>query len=131
MKIEKPKFRCGGNIEELAELFNYEIDPRHQGWTYIIAETERLTDYIAAYDAAVTNPDTKFSLMEMILQALFGLTLDQGFFENWEVVKNILIKDFSLHEYTVFYWCRWEDDDWEEFEMIPPMRKFWLEQSER
>ena len=52
-----------------------------QSWTFIIAETKRLDDYIAAYDTVVTDPDTKFSLMEMILQALFGLNPEEGLLE--------------------------------------------------
>ena len=70
MKITEPKFRCGGNWQELADLFGYEIGQHDQDWTYTIVESDRIDEYIQAYNTKVTNEDTKFSLMEMIIQSL-------------------------------------------------------------
>lgn len=70
MEIKEPEFRCGGNWQELADLFGYEIGLNDQDWTYTIVEPERIDEYIQAYDTKITNDSTKFSLMEMIIQSL-------------------------------------------------------------
>lgn len=127
MEIKEPEFRCGGNWQELAEIFGYQIDKQDQDWTYTIVESERINEYIEAYDALVTNEDSKFSLMEMIIQAL----TDQGSIKlinkSWIRVKKLLDKDFDLHKYTIYYWCCWEEKDINNcWEVTPLMREFWI-----
>jgi len=109
----------------LAERFNYSIDPEEQDWTYIIAEPERIEDYLRAYED-LDGKAVKFSLMEMIMQALNGQ--DEEDFENfWEKVKALLDHDFDLHEYTIYYWCIWDNDNLEDcFSISEPMRKYWI-----
>ena len=36
MEIKEPEFRCGGNWQDLADLFGYEIGEDDQDWTYTI-----------------------------------------------------------------------------------------------
>lgn len=128
MKIREPEFRCGGNWDELALFYGYKIDPNDQDWTYTISEPEKIDNYIVAYNTIVTNPDTKFSLMEMIFEALDGQDTQKEMNSNWEVVKALLVKDFSLHEYTIFYWCDWDNENIEDcFRITPLVREFWLE----
>ncbi len=126
MKIVEPKYRFGGNWEELATLFNYTIDSPSQDWTYEIAEPERIDDYIRAYDNEVQNEDTKFSLMEMIIQALEN----QGSIElielKWQLIKPILLRDFELHQYTIFYWSCWEDEIEDTWNVTPLFRELWM-----
>ncbi|MCD8528751.1 MAG: hypothetical protein LRY27_01955 [Chitinophagales bacterium] len=73
MEIKEPEYRSGGNWQELAELFGYEVGKYDQDWTYTVVEPERIDDYIQAYNTIITNDDTKFSLMEMIIQSLTEL----------------------------------------------------------
>ena len=128
MEIKEPEFRCGGNWQELADLFNYTIDKHDQDWTYTIVEPERIDEYIEAYDTLVTNPDTKFSLMEMIIQSLTEQESDKIMEEKWGKVNPLLKKDFKLNQYTIFYWCLWGNDDLDDcWRITPLMRKFWLE----
>ena len=96
MEIQEPEFRCGDNWEELATLFHYEIDKNDQDWTYIVAESERIDEYIQAYDTTVTNEDTKFSLVEMIIQALTDQASNEIMKEKWKTVRNSWIKILSL-----------------------------------
>jgi sulfur relay (sulfurtransferase) DsrC/TusE family protein len=127
MKIKEPEFRCGGNWQELADLFDYEIDKHDQDWTYTIVESDRIEEYIQAYDTKVTNEDTKFSLMEMIIQSLTEQEDKKLMEEKWKLVKPILNKDFDLHEYTIYYWCCWDNDNIDDcWEVTPLIREFWI-----
>jgi hypothetical protein len=127
MKIKEPEFRCGGNWQELADLFGYEIDKHDQDWTYTIVESDRIEEYIQAYDTKITDEDTKFSLMEMIIQSLTEQEDKKLMNEKWKLVKPILNKDFDLHEYTIYYWCCWDNDNIDDYwEVTPLMREFWI-----
>lgn len=128
MEIREPEFRCGANWQELADLFGYEIGIHDQDWTYTIVEPHRIDEYIEAYDTHVTNDDSKFSLMEMIIQTLADLKNENLRNEKWEKIFPILNRDFDLHQYTVYYWCCWDNDDINDWWNITPlMRKFWVE----
>ena len=127
MSFQEPKFRCGGNWDELANLFDYEISPSDQDWTYTSAEPNKIDDYIHAYDTKVKNEDTKFSLMEMILQALTDQENGKLMNEKWNDVEALLTRDFKLHEYTIYYWCSWENDDINDcWEITPLIRNFYM-----
>ena len=127
MKIKEPEFRCGGNWQELADLFDYEIDKHDQDWTYTIVDSDRIEEYIQAYDTKITNEDTKFSLMEMIIQSLTEQEDKKLMEEKWKLVKPILNKDFDLHEYTIYYWCCWDNDNIDDcWEVTPLIREFWI-----
>lgn len=127
MEIKEPEFRCGGNWQELAELFNYKIDDNEQDWTYTIVEPERINEYIQAYDTKIINEDTKISLMEMIIQSLTEQESEILINEKWIFIKLLLTKDFDLHKYTIFYWCCWENEDINDcWSITPLMRELWL-----
>lgn len=127
MEIKEPEFRCGGNWQELANLFGYEIGQNDQDWTYTIVESERIDEYIQAYDTKITNDDTKFSLMEMIIQSLTEQENEKLMNEKWKQIEFILNHDFELHKYTIYYWCCWENDDINDcWEVTPLMREFWM-----
>ena len=127
MKIKEPEFRYGGNWHELADLFGYKIDIHDQDWTYTIVEPDRIDEYIQAYDTKITNEDTKFSLMKMIIQSLTEQENEKLMKEKWKLVKPILNKDFDLHEYTIYYWCSWDNENIDDcWEVTPLMREFWV-----
>ena len=127
MKIKEPEFRYGDNWQELANLFGYDIKIDNQDWTYIVAEPNRIDEYIQAYDITITNEDTKFSLMEMIIQSLTGQKDQKIMIDKWKLIKPILDKDFELHQYTIYYWCCWDNDDVNDcWEVTPLMRDYWI-----
>ena len=95
MEIKEPEFRCGGNWQELADLFGYEIELNDQDWTYTIVESERIDEYIQAYGTEITNEDTKFSLMEMIIQSLTELGDKKLMNAKWKQVETIFNNDFD------------------------------------
>jgi len=98
---------------------------------YTISEPKRISDYILAYGTVVTDPDSKFSLMEMILEALDGQPSAEEMARQWELIKPLLTRNFSLHQYTIFYWCCWGNKNIDDcFEATPLLRAFWLEHEE-
>ncbi len=126
MEIEEPEFRCGRNPKVLADLFNYKIGAQDQDWTYTAAEPERIDDYIRAYDNKIKDDDTKFSLMEMVIQSLTEQHSDEVMILKWAEVKELLTRDFDLHKYTIFYWCCWDNEDVNDcWKITPYMRELW------
>lgn len=127
MEIKEPEFRCGGNWQELANLFGNKIGENDQDWTYTIVESERIDEYIKAYYTKVTNKDTKFSLMEMIIQSLTEQENEQIMNEKWKLVEHILNNDFDLHKFTIYYWCCWDNNDINDcWAVTPLMREYWI-----
>ncbi|MDP8080022.1 hypothetical protein [Phocoenobacter skyensis] len=65
--------------------------------------------------------------MEMMLQALDEIENQEEFHKNWSILKSIINQDFSIHEYTIYYWCFWgyqESDCWE---ITLYIRQLWKE----
>jgi hypothetical protein len=42
--------------------------------------------------------------MEMLIQALTDIENETEFKKYWNLLKERIIKDFKIHEYTIFYW---------------------------
>ncbi len=113
----EPTFRCGTrkSIDELSKELNIPYDTSMQDWSYTEGKPEDIEKYIALYNST-TNDDNKFVLMELIIQATEDQTEKTSFHKYWDIVKNILQKDFTIHEYTVYYWSCFDtqniDDCW-------------------
>lgn len=128
MKIKEPKFRCGTKkaIDELVLKYKYPYADWMQDWPYEIADPKRIDEYFTHYFEQ-TDEDKKFSLMEILIQAITDIENESKFEKYWSKLKKILFQDFDIHEYTVYYWsCIGEDlkDCWK---ITPSMRIFWFE----
>ncbi len=128
MKIKEPDFRCGTKkaIEELVAEYKYPYEEGMQDWSYEIADPKKIKEYFKHYDEQ-TDEDKKFSLMEMLIQAITDTNNKSEFEKYWNKLKELLIKDFELHEYTIFYWsCLGENltDCWK---ITKNMRNFLFE----
>lgn len=126
MKIEEPAYRFSKNWDKVANLFSYTIHPDDQDWTYTIAEPHMIDNYIAAYDIEITDEESKFTLMEIIIQSLNDQGSSKQIKKKWPSVKRLLDKDFALHQYTVYYWCSWDvEDENNLWEVSPVLREYW------
>lgn len=128
MKVEKPKFRCGTQkaIKELVANYDYPYADWMQDWPYEIAESIEIDNYFQHYDEQ-TDEDKKFSIMKMLIQSLTDIENQNDFDKNWKRLKKRILKDFEIHEYTIFYWCCFDietDDIWK---ISPYMRELWKE----
>ncbi|MBP8034386.1 MAG: hypothetical protein KAZ71_07290 [Bacteroidia bacterium] len=123
----EPTFRCGTrkSIDELSKELNIPYDTSMQDWSYTEGKPEDIEKYIAHYNST-TDDDNKFVLMELIIQATDDQTEKPSFHKYWDIVKNILQKDFTIHEYTVYYWSCFDtqniDDCWR---ISENMRELW------
>lgn len=127
MKEPKRRYVTGTAISFLAKKFNYRSEDWMQDWEYIVADYKDVDRYFETY-IAEANDDIRFALMEMIIE-----TSNEGWNSGWmndiwPKVKQILTDNFSLHEYTVYYWCCFSGNDAEEmFTISPYMRILWKE----
>jgi len=105
----KPKFRCSTKqaLDELAiELNLRERIPCWDsvaGYSYTPSNPKDIEQYLDYY-STLEDEDKKFVLMEMILEANVEQADETEFRKYWESVKPLLIKDYSIHEYTIYYW---------------------------
>lgn len=128
MKVEEPNFRCGTKkaIEELVAQYNYPYADWMQDWPYEIADPNEIENYFRHYDEQI-DEDKKFSLMEMLIQALTDIENEADFNTNWKLLKEKIIKDFKIHEYTIFYWCCFGESLSDCWKISPKMRELWNE----
>ena len=107
-------------------MFGYSIDKNDQDWTYTKSEFDRIDDYLEAY-GKLEKKETKFSLLEMIIQAVNDQPTEL-LDSYWNKLKPILEADFELNKYTIHYWCSWETDELHNcFEISEKMREYWLD----
>ncbi len=128
MKIKETKFRCGKAkaIKELVEKYNYPYNDSAQDWSYEIAKPKEIENYFRHYDEQ-TDEDKKFVLMQILIQALTDIENQDEFDKNWSCLKLRIIKDFDIHEYTVFYWCNFDRKLSDCWKITPYLRKLWEE----
>ena len=123
----EPKFRCGTRkaIDELAIELNLENTMEMQDWEYEVSNPDDIELYISHY-GILDDDDKKFVLMEIIIQAVTDQSDEAKFITYWEIIEPILKENFSIHEYSIFYWCCWDNENINDcWDITPYMRKLW------
>lgn len=127
--FNKPADRFGTvkAIKELASELRLPYTSDMQDWSYEVADPKQIKSYVSHYSLQTDN-DKKFVLMEMIVQA----TEDQD--DNilmdrcWQRVSQLLIEDFKLHQYTVYYWSCFDSEDLSDcWKVSSYMRDLWYQ----
>jgi predicted protein tyrosine phosphatase len=110
--VEKPNFRCGTKraIEELADELNLTFNSDMQDWSYEVANPNDIEKYILHYNST-TDENKKFVLMEIIIQATNDQNEEADFLKYWSKIKSILQENFTLHEFTIFYWSCFDNQN--------------------
>lgn len=85
-----------------------------------VADSERLDEFLAAYQSGELDDDERFTLMETILQSFEDLGDSTGFDPRWDRTLAIIDENFELHAYSVWYWSSLENDDPEEQWLVTP-----------
>jgi hypothetical protein len=125
----EPQSRYGTRkaIDELAIDLNLPHEDWMQDWPYEVVKPEDIERYIHHYKI-IRDEDKKFVLMEAIIQANSDQQLKEDMEKYWQMVKPLLQQDFSIHEYTIFYWCCFETEDINDcFAITPYLRVLWTE----
>ncbi|RFS21422.1 hypothetical protein DVR12_16115 [Chitinophaga silvatica] len=127
-RVPKWRFPTGDAIQELAAEFEYPFDINRQDWEYIVPTIDDIEKYFTKY-ATTNSEDIRFLLMIMMLETS-NSGVDLKWIKNiWPRVMVLLKEDFQLHEYTMFYYCCWDNEDINDaFFVTPYIREFWGKQ---
>lgn len=124
----EPKFRCSTNeaILKIAKELHLKYNSGMQDWEWEIANPKHIEKYIEHYKS-LKDDDEKFTLMEIIIQALTDQE-EEELIKYWKEVKEFLKANFGVHEYSIFYWSCFENENVEEcWQITPQMRSLWKE----
>ncbi len=124
--MKEPKFRFVPKlvIEELVSKYNFEYSDWMQDWPYEIANSKEINHYFKYYEDEI-NEDKKFGLMQMLIQALNDIEDDNDFNRKWILLNEKIIKDFKIHEYTIYYWSCFGLNLIDCWKITPNMRELW------
>ncbi len=123
----EPAFRCGTRkaIDELSVELNLPNENWMQDWPIEVMVPSDIQIYIDHYDK-LTDDDKKFVLMEGILDTTEYQPTEELFLKYWNIVRQILNRDFALHEYTIHtYACLDLKTDKECYKLTPCMQDIW------
>lgn len=101
-----------------------------QDWSYEVANPNDIDKYISHY-GSTKNDDKKFVLMEIIIQATEEQNKEELFQKYCEAIKPILETDFKLHEFTIYYWACFDNENLEDcWKIAPLIRQIWEEKNQ-
>jgi hypothetical protein len=124
-----PRYATRAAINHLTAALDLTSDYGMQDWSYQIAEPADIQKYLDHYEL-ITNEDDQFVLMEMIIQATEYQQSDPDFAKYCSIVKDLLIKDFTIHQYTIYYWAAMDQADLRDaWKIAPLMREIWHSQT--
>ena len=124
--MDEPPFRFSTKkaLDELAIELNLREKIPHwdsmAGLSYTPGNPEDIQEYLAYY-AQLKDDDKKFTLMEMILDAIAQQSNARDFMKYWRKVKPILIKDYVIHEFTIHYWKDMTTQNFERSGIMTPL----------
>jgi hypothetical protein len=108
------RFSAAEAIDSLARRFDLPNEPWMQDWEYLVADPQRIDEFLQAYVSGDLTEDEKFVLMEMLLQSFEDLEADLAADSRWHLVLDLLDRHISLHVYSIYYWSLLEDEDEDE-----------------
>lgn len=126
MKQPKLRFVTRKAIEDLTINLNLQYTlSDYQDWEFIVGKSEDIEEYINYYTTEV-DEDNKFALMEIIIQTTEDQTTENDFLKYLKIVLKLLKENFRLHEYSIFYWSCFQNENIEDsWNVSPFMRELW------
>ncbi len=123
----KPRYGTNKAINALSKTLDIPFKDFMQDWSYTEGNPEHIEQYITHYKL-IADEDEQFVLMELIIQATEDQKRENLFEKYSKTIKPILENNFKLHEYTIYYWACFDNENLEEaFKITPLMRKLWQE----
>lgn len=124
-----PRYETAAAIQQLAVRLNLSNEIWMQDWAYIVSKPEHIDNYLSLY-YFLNDDDQKFTLMMVLLQALEEQSTQSAQAKYETEIRALLLKEYSLHAYTIFYWCCFDNDDLSDcWRITPMMRKIYDLQS--
>ena len=127
MKIREPEFRFSTRKArlELADELELKYDSGMQDWEWEVANSSDVEKYIMHYQT-LEDEDKKFTLMEVIIQAITDQPTKLKFEKYWNLIKAWLIANFKIHAYSIYYWSCFDHENINDcWEVTPYMRNLW------
>ena len=82
-----------------------------QDWEWEVADSDRIDEFISAYESGQLDDDEKFTLMEIIIQSFEEFESSLSIEPRWKKILNIIENNIELHIYSVWYWSDLENDN--------------------
>jgi len=119
-------FNTSKAIDELEEELNLKETVPH--WDAVAKLSYTPSNYkdiklYLNYYITLNNQDKMFVLMEMIICAIVDQPTKNEFLKHWDNVKELLIKDFNIHEFTINYWKDMTEANFENCKLLSPKLK--------
>jgi len=115
-------------MEKLAKDLNIAFENWMQDWPYEVVNKNDIEKYLEYYNT-VNDKNKKFKVMEMLIQSIEEQENEEKFLYYWNIVKRLIEKDFLIHEYTIWYWCLFEEIDEDHmkdaWKITPFLRRLW------
>jgi len=128
MNREKPpetSYWTAQSIDKIAARFNLPNEDTMQDWAYEVADPKRLAAFVAAYEDYKSEPDIKYTLMDIILQSLEESSIPLSDSKISRSIRHNLISSFDLHAYQIWYWSAFDVEKDEAWRISPFLRKIW------
>lgn len=107
-------------IDALALRFNFPNTHLMQDWEWEVADSDRIDEFMAAYQSEQLDDDERFTLMETIIQSFEDLGEALNADVRWQTVVDLLDVNIKLHAYTVWYWADPDEADPENYWTVTP-----------
>lgn len=91
-------------IASLAKRFDLPNTLEMQDWEWEVADSDRIDEFVSAYESGELDDDEKFTLMETIIQSFEDLETALSNNKKWSHVLELIEKNINLHIYSVWYW---------------------------
>ena len=82
-----------------------------QDWEWEVADSNRINEFLDAYENGQLTDDERFTLMETIIQSFEDLEANMTQHECWAKFLSLIEANINLHLYTVWYWSDL-DESW-------------------
>lgn len=111
MEHSFPKHVTGEAIRNLRNKIEFPDNIPFQDWEYIVADSTRLSEFIAYYESLGLSIEEKFALMIVIVSS-YNDALSDGEEQNatWEKIRYLLLNDIIIHRNTILYWAMLDDE---------------------
>lgn len=130
MKFPEPEIRHPTKeaIDKLAAELKLPNHDGMQDWEWEVADSEKINEFLEVYSLDSINDDERFVLLEMLLQSFEDSSIDLTNDKRWKDLLELIKNYFSIHSYTVWYWCCFETHEKEQWWRISEyMRKIYAE----
>jgi hypothetical protein len=117
------RFATAAATKSVSSKLNWRHENGMQDWPLEVSHEINISEALATYDSS--SEDEKFVIMEGLLYALDEVEEKSDFNKFSLQIGDLLERDFSLHEYTIYYWTLYGSENVDEFNITPLCREIW------